>query len=576
MKRNNQMKNTQIKLSCFTLILALFGCQSTTEQPTEITEALDKAIADSSKTAPKALKVPNAIQQELMQRSMSQARNGLLAEKRLEIAASDVNAQEFFAALVDESSYSVAVHPDVTGTITLNLKNSTLDEVLDIVEEVYGYEIRRNGKVVQVYPAGIRTETIPLNYLFVKRFGMSSTSINSGGVSENDPNSGNNSNGNSSNSSNSSSNSNGSNGSNGGNQNNQQGSSGINIYTETESDFWKELKETLALLVGNKDDRSVIVSPQAGLVTVRALPAEIKAVKDFINDTQTHLRRQVIIEAKIMEVTLNDDYQQGVKWDQVLGSIGSTDLVFGTTGTIAGNVIASTIGGTSSLSFNNKDFSGVIELLSTQGNVQVLSSPRITATNNQKAVIKVGSDEYYVTDVSNTTTTGTSTTTSPEIDLTPFFSGIALDVTAQIDANGEVILHVHPSVTSTNEQTKIIKLGEDEIILPLAKSSVRESDTIIRAKSGEIVVIGGLIETKKSFVESKTPFLGDIPLMGELFKSKNEQTQKKELVILLKPIVVGQDTWKNQLKDARSLLKQWFPEDDFSKNDGNNPSSSDN
>jgi MSHA biogenesis protein MshL len=576
MKRNNQMKNTQIKLSCFTLLLALFGCQTIQEKPIEITDALDKAIAESSKPAPKALKqVPNVIQQELMQRSISQARNGLLAEKRLEIAASDVNAQEFFAALVDESPYSVAVHPDVAGTITLNLKNSTLDEVLDIVEEVYGYEIRRNGKVVQVYPAGIRTETIPLNYLFVKRFGMSSTSINSGGVSENDPNSGSSSNGNSSNSSGSNRSGN-SNGSSGGNQNRQQGSSGINIYTETESDFWKELKETLTLLVGNKDDRSVIVSPQAGLVTVRALPAEIKAVKDFINDTQTNLRRQVIIEAKIMEVTLNDDYQQGIKWDQVLGSIGSTDLVFGTTGTIAGNVIASTIGGTSSLTFNNKDFSGVIDLLATQGNVQVLSSPRITATNNQKAVIKVGSDEYYVTDVSNTTTTGTSTTTSPEIDLTPFFSGIALDVTAQIDANGEVILHVHPSVTSTNEQTKVIKLGDDEIILPLAKSSVRESDTIIRAKSGEIVVIGGLIETKKSFVESKTPFLGDIPFMGELFKSKSEQTQKKELVILLKPIVVGQDTWKNQLQDARSLLKQWFPEDDFSNSSDNNPSSTDN
>jgi len=569
MKRNNQMKNTQIKLSCFALLLTLFGCQTTSEKPTEITEALNKAIENSNKPTPEALKqLPNAIQQELMQRSINQARNGLLAEKRLEIAASDVNAQEFFAALVDESPYSVAVHPDVSGTITLNLKNSTLDEVLDIVKEVYGYEIRRNGKVVQVYPAGIRTETIPLNYLFVKRFGMSSTSINSGGVSENDPNSGNNSNGNSGNSSNRSNNSNGNNGSNGGNQSSQQGSSGINIYTETESDFWQELKETLTLLVGNKDDRSVIVSPQAGLVTVRALPAEIQAVKDFINDTQTHLRRQVIIEAKIMEVTLNDDYQQGVKWDQVLGSIGSTDLVFGTTGAIAGNVIASTIGGTSSLTINNKDFTGVIELLATQGNVQVLSSPRITATNNQKAVIKVGSDEYYVTDVSNTTTTGTSTTTSPEIDLTPFFSGIALDVTAQIDENGEVILHVHPSVTSTNEQTKTIKLGEEEIILPLAKSSVRESDTIIRAKSGEIVVIGGLIETKKSFIESKTPLLGDIPFMGELFKSKSEQTQKKELVILLKPIVVGQDTWKNQLKDARSLLKQWFPEeDDFSEDD---------
>jgi MSHA biogenesis protein MshL len=564
MKRYDQMKNTQRKIYSFTLILALLGCQTAPNKPTEMIDALDKAIEESSKPAPKALtQVPNAIQQELMQRNISQAREGLLAEKRLEIAASDVSAQEFFAALVDESSYSVAVHPDVTGTITLNLKNNTLNEVLDVVEEVYGYEIRRSGKVIQVYPAGIRTETIPLNYLFVKRSGMSSTSINSGGVSENDQN---NSNNNSSNNSNSNSNNSGS--SNGNSQNTQQGSSGINIYTETKSDFWAELKETLTVLVGTEEGRSVFVSPQAGLVTVRALPEEIKVIKNFINETQTHLRRQVIIEAKIMEVTLNDDYQQGIKWDQVLGSIGSTDLAFSTTGAIAGNFISNAIGGTSSLSISNKDFSGVIDLLSTQGNVQVLSSPRITATNNQKAVIKVGGDEYYVTEVSSTTTTGTSTTTTPEINLTPFFSGIALDVTPQIDGNGEVILHVHPSVTSTDEQTKVIKLGNEEIILPLAKSSVRESDTIIRAKSGEIVVIGGLIETRKVELESKTPFLGDIPFMGELFKSKSETTQKKELVIMLKPIVVGQDTWKNQLQDARSLLKQWFPEEnDFSQSE---------
>jgi len=97
--------------------------------------------------------------------------------------------------------------------------------------------------------------------------------------------------------------------------------------------------------------------------------------------------------------------------------------------------------------------------------------------------------------------------------------------------------------------------------LPLAQSSVRESDTIIKAKSGEIVVIGGLIENRKVDQESKTPLLGDIPFLGELFKSKNQTSQKTELVIMLKPIVIGQDTWKDQLIDARALLKQWFPEE---------------
>jgi MSHA biogenesis protein MshL len=560
MKKAYKNKKQQMKLLCCSAVLVLVGCQSAPKPPTDITQALDKAIAQTNQpAAPKPLQaLPNSVRQELMQKEIQQARHGLLAEKRLEIAASGVAAEQFLAAIVDDSPYSIAVHPDVSGTITLNLKNVTLDETLEVIESLYGYDIRREGRIIQVYPAGIRTETIPLDYLYVKRSGISSTSVNSGGVSGN-ASSGGNSSGGSSNSGNSG----GSSGNNGGNSSNQSvsTSSGVNIYTENESDFWSELKKTLSALVGSENGRSVIVSPQAGLVTIKAMPAEITAVKRFIESTEEHLRRQVIIEAKIMEVTLNDDYQQGVKWDQVLGNIESTNIDFSTTGNIAGNAIASTIGGITNLNFLNKDFSGVIELLSTQGNVQVLSSPRITATNNQKAIIKVGEDEYFVTDVSSTTTTGTSTTTTPEIDLTPFFSGIALDVTPQIDADGEVILHVHPSVTITDEQTKTIRLSDEDIILPLAQSSVRESDTIIRAKSGEIVVIGGLIETRKVDLVSKTPFFGDIPIVGALFKSKSESVQKKELVILLKPIVIGQDTWKNQLQDARALLKQWFPED---------------
>lgn len=555
-------KKYSITLSlCTALIFA--GCQSamppksTPPQPKVINAALDEAIKSHDKIkAPKPLtSLPTGIRNELMQQNMNQAKQGLLAEKRLEIAAHKVAATAFFTAIVEDSNYSVAIHPEVSGEISLNLKDVTLDEALNVVEELYGYQIHRKGKIIQIYPAGIRTETIPLNYLYITRDGSSNTSINSGGVSQNSNSSG----GSSSGSSNNSGSQNSQN--NQGGQSSQNSGSGINISTVNKSDFWTELSTTLTALVGTEEGRSVIISPHAGLITIRAFPLEIKAVKKFISDTEEHLRRQVIIEAKIMEVTLNDDYQQGIRWDEVAGHASSTDIGFSTTGEISNNVISAAIGGVTSLTFLNKDFRGVIDLLSTQGNVQVLSSPRITATNNQKAVIKVGTDEYFVTDVSTTTTTGTATSVTPEVDLTPFFSGISLDVTPQINDDGEVILHVHPSVTITKEQVKSIKLSGSEIILPLAQSSVRESDTLIRAKSGEIAVIGGLIETRKLNSESKTPLLGDIPLFGELFKNKSESTEKKELVILLKPIVIGQDTWKNQLQDARALLKEWFPEE---------------
>jgi len=557
------MKHSKLKIALTTLLL-LSGCQSTPDEPVDMKEGLDAAIENiRAFNAPKALtQVPNSVQTELMQQNMAQAKQGMLSEKRLEISAIDVDAVEFFTAIVSGSTYNVVIHPEVSGSISLSLSNVTLGEALSVVEDVYGYDIRRNNNVIQIYPAGIRTETIALNYLFLTRYGSSNVTINSGGISDNDPSNNNNSN-NSNNSNNNNNSNNSSDNNNNQNNNNQdnQNNNGINIQTSNESDFWTELKETLTAFVGTEAGRSVLVSPQAGLVTVRGLPQEIAAVKKFIHDTETHLHRQVIIEAKIMEVTLKDDYQQGIHWNQIMDSIGNTDFTFSTNSKVVGNLIASQIGGETSIAFSGSDFSGVIDLLQTQGNVQVLSSPRITVTNNQKAVIKVGEDEYFVTDVSSTTTTGTSTTTTPEVELTPFFSGIALDVTPQIDDDGNVILHVHPSVTLTENQHKTIKLGDEVLVLPLAKSRVRETDSIIRAKSGEIVVIGGLIETYTINKESKTPLLGDIPLLGELFKSKSETTQKRELVIMLKPIVVGQDTWKTQLQDARSLLKKWFPEE---------------
>ncbi|WP_246143252.1 pilus (MSHA type) biogenesis protein MshL [Colwellia echini] len=559
------MKKLKSKIVLSTLLFVLIGCQTSPDDPTWMKEDIDAAIKSNQKLKqPKPLtQVPSSVQQEMMFNDMDLAKQGMLAEKRLEISATNVEAKDFFQAIVRGSRYNVVMHPNVNGQISLSLSDVTLSEALVVVEDVYGYEITRKGNVVQVFPPGIRTETIALNYLFLKRFGSSTTSINSGGVASNDSNNG--SSGNNSNSGNRNNNSsnNGSNGNNG-DSNNQNG---VNLYTENESDFWLELKESLIAFVGTGEGRSIIVSPQAGLVTVRALPQEINAVKKFLTDTESHLHRQVIIEAKIMEVTLNDDYQQGIKWNQVLDNVGSAEFVYSSTGNVIGNVISTAIGGVNTIGFskqtNGSDFSGVIELLQTQGNVQVLSSPRIAATNNQKAVIKVGEDEYFVTDVSSTVFAGSGndgTYATPDIELTPFFSGIALDVTPQISEDGSVILHVHPSVTITEEQNKVIQIGDEELVLPLAQSRVRESDTIIRAMSGEVAVIGGLIETYNVDIESKTPILGDIPFLGELFKSKSTKSQKRELVIMLKPVVVGQDTWKHQLKDARSILTKWFPE----------------
>ncbi len=542
------------------LAMLLTACQSTTQHNTA-SRSMDAAYSEQvaamegrqQPIAPLEA-VPDAVSQALMPEP-SDASAPLFGESKYDINAQNVDAVSFFSGLVKDTPYSVAIHPDVSGKLSLDLKQVTLQQVFSLVSDLYGYDIQQQQQIFRIYPAGMRTETFPINYLLMKRDGMTQTSITSGGVSQAEGNRGN-TNGNGVN--NFSGNS--ANGNNIGGGNFSSNINGTNISTRTDTDFWKDLQATLMSMIGKEEGRSVMVTPQAGLVTVRAMPSEIRSVKEYLQISEEIIQRQVILEARIIEVSLSDEYQQGINWNQIVAnSGGSTEFIFSTTAGSIGNGISAALGGVTSLSFLNKDFSGVLSLLSTQGNVQVLSSPRVTATNNQKAIIKVGDDEYFVTEVSNqnTITSGTTTVT-PNIELTPFFSGIALDVTPQIDKNGGVLLHVHPSVIETSEQEKVITLNEERFVLPLAQSNIRESDTVIRANSGEIVVIGGLMQTIVSQTDSKTPLLGDIPILGNLFKSKNEKETKKELVILLKPTVVGADTWKQQLKQSRDQMADWL------------------
>ena len=214
---------------------------------------------------------------------------------------------------------------------------------------------------------------------------------------------------------------------------------------------------------------------------------------------------------------------------------------------------------------NGSDFSAFLELLKTQGNVQVLSSPRIATMNNQKAVIKVGTDEFFVTDVSTTTVTGTSTTSTSNIKLTPFFSGIALDVTPQISRDEDVMLHVHPTVSEVVDQRKDITVGGVSQALPLARSTVRESDSIVEVKSGQLIVIGGLMQNKTADRDAETPALGDLALVGGLFRQRQAQTTKSALVILLRPLVIdGPQRWTSAFEDtqrglntAGATLQEW-------------------
>ncbi|MFN2360267.1 MAG: pilus (MSHA type) biogenesis protein MshL [Marinobacter sp.] len=540
-----------------TLLLAVFltACSNNplmrTSQATstDAATAIEKAMAEAEAEQRQKAKeeqmsgdVPEDVSAALMPSLSGETDD----EDRFDVNARGLAAGPFFEALVEGSRYNVVVHPDVQATIDLRLKDVTVPEVMDIAGDLYGLDIQRSGRLFRVRADSVQTRLFPIDYLHFKRSGGSETRVSSGQVSSSRDNS------TGAGSTRDSS-----------NDNSTANLVGTRISTETESDFWQDIERALEMIVGSDNGSQVIVNAGAGLVMVRSDGDSLTQVEEYLRRTQLTMQRQVVLEAKILEIGLNEGYQQGINWADIqsASSITASDGLpedF-TAQALAGQAVStSDIGGLFSASVRAGDFTGLIELLGEQGNVQILSSPRISTVNNQKAVIKVGTDEFFVTDIdfddNNSAATATDRT-STSVELTPFFSGISLDVTPQIAEDGAITLHVHPSVSEVNDQEKVITVGDRDVTLPLAQSTVRETDSVIRAESGQIVVIGGLIQNTSEDNNSAVPFFSDIPLLGELFKQRRFESRKSELVILLRPVVAGSEQMSADVSSSRERMQ---------------------
>lgn len=557
-----------LRLALIACTFIIGACAHQPDRQTQTADLIDAALAEGV-TAPlpgKAVEKPPESVTSALLPSINldlPGSSGIDVEPRFDIKVNRANARQFFMGLVEDTPYNLVMHPKVKGNITLDLKNVTVKEVMEVVRTVYGYEYELNKTGFQVFPNVMATRIFKVNYLDITRSGESQMRVSSGQVTQ-VQSQGINNNTNST------------------SRPSRQSLPGSRISTTSKSNFWEELQQALVVIVGSREGSSVVVSPQSGIVVVRAMPGELRTVEKFLSTTQNIIQRQVIIEAKILEVELSDGFQSGINWAALnagstralAGQVGGGSIFSGSgTTSLSGNTglldpsdlsqvvgtATSAFGGVFTLALNiGNDFSAFIELLKTQGNVQVLSSPQISTLNNQKAVIKVGTDEFFVTDVDTSTNTSSSTsTTQNNVELTPFFSGVALDVIPQISEEGDIILHVHPTVSTVTEEVKNISVSSTSTLsIPLAVSSIRESDSIIRAKDGQVVVIGGLMQNSVSEEVASVPLLGDLPLIGGLFRHTKKVNIKSELVILLRPIIVknGQQ-WSHSIQRSRDRMR---------------------
>lgn len=452
--------------------------------------------------------------------------------------------------------WSVSVDPGVRGTTQANLKNVTVDGALRELVSKNGYAYQLQGTVLRVVPVRMETRNFRLDYVAISRVGTMSTVVqrrlsnnfNNGGLQPGTTLGG-------------SSQSPGGFGA--------MGASGADVLSAVSvADIWQEIRVALTgvLRAGQQnrtaspdqgtssgsqtaagfttgasnltfdDGSTLVISPMSGLITVTALPEKLHDIESFLNEFQASVLRQVMIEAKIVEVTLSKTFQFGIDWNLVnsAGKTGFTlrnDPTIQTTGN-AGNVSFALTGGSTQIN-------AVLTALASQGAVSVLSNEKTSALNNQRAIFNVTTDEVFFSVTRTPLLSPTGGVISIENQVIPqqISVGVVLDVLPQISSDNILTMDIRPAVTSIARVDSITLADGTSASAPVIAR--REGDTIARLRAGETMVIGGLVQTRKENTVGGIPFLKDIPLLGVLFQHINQTDNRSELVIFLTPTILA-------------------------------------
>jgi len=511
------------------------------------------------------------------------------------VVVNGVKVQELLFALARDAKLNIDIHPGIAGTVTLNAVDQTLQQLLSRISKQVDMRWELDGPNLAVMPDSPYLRIYKVDYLNMERdtrgtVGVS-TQIATPGTQTT-----------------------------GGTGGGGGAAGGSNLSTTTinniaDNKFWARLVENIkdilretdkilpgagpvaavqqlagagpsgalqqlaagagtpgatAVSVPNVNFReaaSVIANPEAGVLTIRATSRQHEKIQEFLDQVLVSAKRQVLIEATIAEVQLNNQYQQGIDWHKFLSGSGTAGFDLAQTTTPATAVINPVF----TLGYVAAGINATVRLLDSFGNVRVLSSPRLSVINNQTAVLKVVDNEVYFTikaDTTQSANVGTLTTVTTTPNIVPV--GFVMNITPQISDTDTVLLNVKPTISS-----KIRDVPDPNPLLanPCPSSPVpcapitstipliqtREMESMIKVNSGQIAVLGGLIQDSINDIQDTVPILGSIPGLGSLFTSRNKANKKTELVIFMRPVVVKDPSLDGDYRAYRTML----PEKDF-------------
>jgi len=430
------------------------------------------------------------------------------------VSVEKMSVDSLLFALARDAKLNIDIHPNITGTVTLNAVDQTIPQLLERIVKQVDLRYQIDGTLLTISPDLPYMRLYKIGYVNLSRKTRGQVSVATE-ITRTDS----------------------------AITNNLSGST-TQITNESTHQFWESLKKNIVAILGGNEDQ-VIINPETGVLTVRATHKQHQQIQTFIDQLLGEVQRQVLIEATIAEVRLNDQYQTGIDWRRIVGNYTYTQSM---TGAHLENPPVFSIG-------YMRNLSATVRLLEQFGTVKVLSSPKIMALNNQTAILKVVDNiVYFTTEVEiNETETRTRETFTTEINTVPV--GLVVSVTPQINENGIVILNIRPTISRIIDFKKDPNpaLAEAGMVNLIPEIQVREIESVLKINNGEIAIIGGLMEDMTKKNTQGVPLLSKLPLIGDLFSYRDDKYTQTELVIFLRPIIVKES---NDLRDYRIYLPE--------------------